>query len=50
MQDRVNTSLGANDLLENAHTLNRLPPLALGVVVCNPDLRQKAAGVKSQPI
>ena len=39
MQDRVNTSLGANHLLENAHALNRLPPLALGVVVRNPDLR-----------
>ena len=42
MQDRVNASLGANDLLENAHALSRLPPLALGVVVRNPDLRQKA--------
>ncbi len=39
MQDRVNTSLGADDLLENAHALNRLSPLALGVVVRNPDLR-----------
>ena len=28
----MNTSLGANHLLENAHALNRLPPLALGVV------------------
>ena len=45
MQDRVDTSLGANDLLENAHALSRLAPLPLGVVVGNPDLRQKAAGV-----
>jgi hypothetical protein len=39
MQDRVNASLGANHLLENAHALSRLTPLPLGVVVRDPNLR-----------
>ena len=46
MQNRVNASLGANHLLENAHSLSRLTPLPLGVVVRDPDLWKKAAGVK----
>src|ERR1700745_2018880 len=46
MQDRVNASLGANDLLENAHALSRLTPLPLSFVVRDPDLWEKAARVE----
>ena len=41
----MDASLCANDLLEDAHALSRMAPLPLGVVVWNPDFRQKAAGV-----
>jgi hypothetical protein len=30
MQDRMDTSLGANDLLENAHAFSRLTSLSVG--------------------
>ena len=50
MQDRTDASLGANDLLENAYALGRMTPLPLGVVVWNPDFRQKAAGVELRKI
>ena len=33
VQDRMDASLGANDLLENAHALSRMTPLPLGVLV-----------------
>jgi hypothetical protein len=47
MQNRVNASLRANHLLENAHALNRLTPPPLGVVIRDPDFWEKTAGVKS---
>jgi hypothetical protein len=37
-------SLRANHLLENAHALNRLTPLPLGVVIRDPDFWEKTAG------
>jgi hypothetical protein len=46
MKDGLNASLGANDLLENAHAFSRLTPLSLGVLVRHPDLWEKAAGMK----
>ena len=46
MQDRVNPSFGADHLFKNAHAFGGLTPSPLGVVVRNPDLWQKAAGVK----
>ena len=39
-------SFRTNQLFENTHAFGGLTPPPLGVVVCDPDLRQKAAGVQ----
>jgi transposase len=47
MQNCVEPPLRANHLFENTHAFGGLTAPPLGVVVCDPDLRQKAAGVQS---
>jgi hypothetical protein len=46
MQDGVDSSLRTNYLFENTHAFGGLTPPPLGVVICDPDLRQKAASVQ----